>query len=83
MGPQRSELEELFRRAEHFANDTDFVAKLGVLKRTVAAGAGAAMVSDGYSADTVFVNTRWKGHLLGAQYSLNRDDYVNSAGERS
>jgi hypothetical protein len=80
VGPQLSELEQLFRRMEHFANYTDFVAKLGVLRPT---GAGAAVVSDRYSPDTVFVNTRWKGHLFGAQYSLNHNDYVNSAGQRS
>ncbi|KAK5660204.1 hypothetical protein OQA88_13677 [Cercophora sp. LCS_1] len=75
---QPSEPDDLFRRTEHFANGTDFVAGLGVLKPPVATDAGAAVVSNGYPANVVYVNNRWKGHLFGAQYSLNPDDYTGA-----
>ncbi|KAK4039112.1 hypothetical protein C8A01DRAFT_16875 [Parachaetomium inaequale] len=53
-------------RTEHFANNTDFVAKLGVLSDETGG-------DNGYS--NVFVNESWKGHLFGAQYSLDDGDY--------
>ena len=56
-------------RTEHFANKTDFVAKLGVLRPH---GGGA---NNGYS--NVFVNENWSGHLFGAQYSLDANDYTD------
>lgn len=53
---------------EHFANEKDFVAKLGVLNPNRGANSG-------YS--NIFINNRptWIGHLFGTQYSLNKDHY--------
>ncbi|KAL5373563.1 hypothetical protein DPSP01_012627 [Paraphaeosphaeria sporulosa] len=55
-------------RTEHFANDQDFVAKLGVLSSSRPADSG-------YS--NVFINDRptWIGHLFGTQYSLDPTHY--------
>jgi hypothetical protein len=66
LGPS---LDSYSRRTEHFANEGDFVAKLGVLRPR-----HAADVYDGYS--NVYVNPTWKGHLFGAQYSLDAGDYT-------
>ena len=80
-GGQRWPPGDLFCRTEHFANKTDFVAKLGVLRLRDATNTNVgAVASNGYSADTVFVNTSWKGHMFGAQYSLNPADYVGAQG---
>lgn len=73
VGGQRVVAKELFCRTEHFANETDFVAKLGVLRDGANPNAGAS--NNGYSEDNVFVNRTWKGHMFGAQYSLNPGDY--------
>jgi hypothetical protein len=56
---------------EHFANKTDFVAKLGVLH--------APSPDNGYVKTNVFINksSEWIGHLFGTQYSLDPDDYVS------
>lgn len=72
---------EYSRRTEHYANETDFVAKLGVLR--LQSKNNTDGVQNGYSDRTVFVNKTWKGHMFGAQYSLDKDDYVNAEGERS
>jgi hypothetical protein len=68
------------RRTEHFANRTDFVANLGVLRprdETHGNNAGGGDgTNDGYS--NVFVNENWKGHLFGAQYSLDARDYTRN-----
>jgi hypothetical protein len=57
-------------RTEHYANKEDFVAKLGVLSEN-------KPENSGYANDCIFVNEEkdWIGHLFGAQYSLNPDDY--------
>ncbi len=65
------ELWSYSRRTEHFANKTDFVARLGVLRPN----GGAVANANGYS--NVFVNENWKGHLFGAQYSLDANDYTD------
>jgi hypothetical protein len=59
------------KRTEHFANKTDFVAKLGVLSDETGGDSG-------YS--NVFVNETWKGHLFGAQYSLDANHYTGGNG---
>lgn len=50
---------------EHFANETDFVAKLGVMSKP------AKERSSGYDRKAVFVNSEqdWIGHVFGTQYS--------------
>lgn len=62
-------------RTEHFANQDDFVAKLGVLSTH-------RPVGDPLYGD-VFLNEKpeWSGHLFGAQYSLDAGDYND--GKRS
>jgi hypothetical protein len=69
------ELRSFARTTEHFANRADFVARLGVL------GPRKETVGDDNGYSNVFVNESWKGHLFGAQYSLDDDDYVE--GDRS
>ncbi|KAJ2892888.1 hypothetical protein MKZ38_009266 [Zalerion maritima] len=64
-------------RTEHFANEEDFVASLGVLRSYQALDDGDAQ-KRGYSSDVVFVNreSTWKnGHMFGAQYSLDPYHY--------
>ncbi|KAL9572086.1 hypothetical protein ACKAV7_003803 [Fusarium commune] len=61
-------------RTEHFANETDFVAKLGVLRAYRPPNSDPDI---GYSDESVFVNKEWRGHLFGSQYSLNPNDYRN------
>ncbi|KAH7157970.1 hypothetical protein B0J13DRAFT_650756 [Dactylonectria estremocensis] len=48
---------------EHFANEKDFVAQLGVLRH-----------SNDYQG-RIFINKTWTGHLFGSQYSLKAEDY--------
>ncbi|SPO06467.1 uncharacterized protein DNG_09157 [Cephalotrichum gorgonifer] len=55
---------------EHFANRTDFVAGLGVLRGT-----------NGYEGQRTFVNETWTGHLFGSQYSLEPGDYGVHGGD--
>lgn len=50
---------------EHYANNEDFVAKLGVI----------APRQQNYKGSRVFVNPYRKGHLFGIQYSLEKDMY--------
>ncbi|GLA32886.1 hypothetical protein AnigIFM63326_001531 [Aspergillus niger] len=59
--------------AEHFANVKDFVANLGVLRN------GARENYRG----TIFKNKNWTGHLFGAQYSLDPQDYEGDHPEGS
>ncbi|KAH6854063.1 hypothetical protein B0I37DRAFT_360974 [Chaetomium sp. MPI-CAGE-AT-0009] len=56
---------------EHFANETDFVAKLGVLSEH------KNQQDSGYEEECLFVNRGrdWIGHLFGTQYSLDYTDY--------
>lgn len=67
---------------EHFANERDFVAKLGVLRTTQQDD----LRNSGYMHErsSVFVNRGkdWVGHLFGTQYSLRMEDY-ESDGEPS
>ncbi|OJD32566.1 uncharacterized protein BKCO1_37000155 [Diplodia corticola] len=59
-------------RTEHFANEKDFVAKLGVLKDDK-----QSPTERGF--DNVFVNREkeWVGHLFGTQYSLKTEHYTD------
>ncbi|GLB03954.1 hypothetical protein AtubIFM57258_009669 [Aspergillus tubingensis] len=66
-------------RTEHFANDNDFVAKLGVLNESKSENSG-------YAPEHVFINEKedWaSGHLFGSQYSLDPDDYLNAGSKLS
>jgi hypothetical protein len=74
--PAVTPLESLVLRTEHFANQTDFVAKLGVLRAPMPPNTG-------YLAKSVFVNEKWRGHLFGSQYSLNPGDYKNYQNSKS
>lgn len=60
-------LSKLVLRTEHFANNKDFVASLGVL--------GNSVKEDDYG--IIFKNTTQSGHLFGAQYSLDEQAYEN------
>ncbi|KAK5744122.1 hypothetical protein LTR17_002152 [Elasticomyces elasticus] len=76
------EVHKNVKRTEHFANREDFVAKLGVLRF-------AGTLEDPYHCDDcanrtavhgqqlIFVNKERKGHLFGAQYCLDKDEYSN------
>jgi hypothetical protein len=64
-------LRSFSRSTEHFANRADFVAGLGVLRPQDEA------VGDDNGYSNVFVNENWKGHLFGAQYSLDANDYTD------
>ncbi|KAH9203686.1 hypothetical protein DL95DRAFT_439473 [Leptodontidium sp. 2 PMI_412] len=78
------QLSSYVRRTEHFANEKDFVAKLGVLNPHTRLG---------YGTDEIFVNKQpdWIGHLFGTQYSLDPNHYgdrdapagVNPTGQNS
>ncbi|KAL2165038.1 hypothetical protein VTH06DRAFT_334 [Thermothelomyces fergusii] len=61
---------------EHFANTSDFVAKLGVLSKH------KDRHNSGYESDSVFVNCEegWVGHLFGTQYSLEPRHYEAEGG---
>ncbi|KAJ9657330.1 hypothetical protein H2201_008234, partial [Coniosporium apollinis] len=63
-------------RTEHFANSVDFVAKLGVLSKSIPTDSGY---------DCVFINGKkdWIGHLFGSQYSLNPKDYGTKSRQKS
>lgn len=63
---------------EHFANRGDFVAKLGVLRERSRAGGNEddPGEKDGYPSEKVYINENWRGHLFGAQYSLDGEDYM-------
>ncbi|EXA32443.1 hypothetical protein FOVG_16364 [Fusarium oxysporum f. sp. pisi HDV247] len=60
---------------EHFANERDFVAALGVLRTNQE----EALRRAGYkhNRSSVFINRGedWVGHLFGTQYSLRMEDY--------
>ncbi|KAH8702783.1 hypothetical protein GQ44DRAFT_732727 [Phaeosphaeriaceae sp. PMI808] len=68
-----SQLSSYVRHTEHFANEKDFVAKLGVLNDHT---------RPGYGTDPVFVNKQpdWTGHLFGTQYSLDPSHYRDRDG---
>jgi hypothetical protein len=80
--PAVTPLESLVLRTEHFANKTDFVAKLGVLR---AYDPPNSDPNTGYPDESVFINRKeeWKGHLFGSQYSLNSHDYRDHQGPES
>src|ERR1700761_6281454 len=65
-------------RTEHFANEADFVAKLGVLS-------DKNPLKSGYTDDCVFTNRQagWDGHLFGTQYSLHPAHYVEENGQNT
>jgi hypothetical protein len=75
------------KHTEHFANKEDFVAKLGVLRsgetRELAPSTNqepyhcedCAARTEGHPLQLIFVNENRKGHLFGAQYSLNEKEY--------
>ncbi|KAM0715715.1 hypothetical protein Q7P37_009215 [Cladosporium fusiforme] len=73
-GDHRS-LVHYVHQTEHFANTEDFVAKLGVLRNEVDEGRYGAIFEN--------AEPEWFGHLFGAQYSLDPNDYVSRHGERS
>ncbi|KAK3305596.1 uncharacterized protein B0T15DRAFT_555878 [Chaetomium strumarium] len=57
---------------EHFAHATDFVARLGVMRH----GRGTqGAITSGYNAESVFRSKDGRGHLFGAHYSLDKEDY--------
>jgi hypothetical protein len=64
-------LSDFVLRTEHFANKTDFVAKLGVLSESV----------DGERYGMVFENPTQAGHLFGAQYSLDKQAYPENSAD--
>jgi hypothetical protein len=77
---QHRPLHEYVNHTEHFANEGDFVAKLGVLRAYQAEGTGYMDVVDLNTSNSyTFVNRNpdWIGHLFGSQYSLNGDNYTN------
>jgi hypothetical protein len=65
-------------RTEHFANEGDFVAKLGVLSKNKPRNSG-------YANDCVFINRQpgWVGHLFGTQYSLHPAHYTDGNGQNT
>src|SRR6202000_2924568 len=87
------EVHRYVKHTEHFANKEDFVAKLGVLRsgetRELAPGTfqdpyhcdDCADAKGGHPQQLIFVNEKRRGHLFGAQYCLNPNEYSN--GERS
>ncbi|KAL4812444.1 hypothetical protein BDW67DRAFT_170006 [Aspergillus spinulosporus] len=56
-------------KTEHFANERDFVAQLGVLSEDM-----------DYGPEPIFKNNNeaWIGHFFGTQYSLNPEHYTNA-----
>jgi len=68
-------LSQFVNHTEHFANEMDFVAKLGVVS-------GYQLPETGYmdhQGSQTFVNNGqdWVGHLFGTQYSLRQSHYRN------
>ncbi|KAJ9413161.1 hypothetical protein FOXG_16743 [Fusarium oxysporum f. sp. lycopersici 4287] len=80
-GGNRIPLCERVNWTEHFANERDFVAQLGVLSTDQE----DALRDLGYIHDrsSLFINRGqdWIGHLFGTQYSLRSEEYVD--GNRS
>jgi hypothetical protein len=68
-----SHLSSHVRCTEHFANEEDFVARLGVLSSSMPPNSG-------YS--NIFINRdrACTGHLFGTQYSLDQGHYVDIDG---
>lgn len=64
--PEKQMLSGFVLRTEHFANERDFVAKLGVL--------GGSGDKERYG--MIFKNPNQAGHLFGAQYSLEERAYA-------
>ncbi|EWY80788.1 hypothetical protein FOYG_16710 [Fusarium oxysporum NRRL 32931] len=66
---------EHVNHTEHFANERDFVAALGVLRNNQE----EALRQAGYihNRSSLFINggEDWVGHLFGTQYSLRKEDY--------
>ncbi|EWZ49098.1 hypothetical protein BFJ63_vAg12005 [Fusarium oxysporum f. sp. narcissi] len=66
---------EHVNHTEHFANERDFVAALGVLRNNQE----EALRQAGYihNRSSLFINRGedWVGHLFGTQYSLRKEDY--------
>jgi hypothetical protein len=64
-------LSDFVLRTEHFANEKDFVAKLGVLAESV----------DRERYGMIFKNPTQAGHLFGAQYSLDKQAYPENSAD--
>jgi len=58
-------------RTEHYANEKDFVAKLGVLRES----------GDKERCRIIFKNPKQAGHLFGAQYSLDEQAYPENGAD--
>ncbi|CAI6089410.1 unnamed protein product [Clonostachys chloroleuca] len=86
---QKIRLCEYVKHTEHFANEKDFVARLGVLRTDRAVDRDDRLRRLGYLHDTLHDNSLlftnrsedWIGHLFGTQYSLRAQEYVD--GNRS
>jgi hypothetical protein len=70
------QLSSFVLRTDHFANEADFVTKLGVLSVKM-------LENRGYAPERLFINKKedWIGHLFGTQYSLDSNDYTGTEGE--
>jgi hypothetical protein len=81
-GGDRIRLCEHVNYTEHFANQRDFVAQLGVLRTAEP----DALRELGYlhEKSSLFINSHrdWIGHLFGTQYSLRSQQYVDGDGSR-
>ncbi|CAG8704727.1 8374_t:CDS:2, partial [Racocetra fulgida] len=56
----------LIKCIEHYANEDDFIAKMGVLRE----------ICNPRFHGKVFINKNARGHLFNRYYSLNPDDYI-------
>ncbi|KAJ3454682.1 hypothetical protein MRS44_013282 [Fusarium solani] len=82
VGGNRIPLCEHVNYTEHFANERDFVARLGVLrtdKKDVLRDRGYL-----HAKSSLFINRGgdWIGHLFGTQYSLRAQEYVDGNSSR-
>ena len=73
-------LSQYVNHTEHFANERDFVAKLGVVR-------GYQSLDTGFmdhQGSLTFINRgqEWIGHLFGTQYSLRPQHYGNGNNSR-
>jgi hypothetical protein len=75
----RIRLCEYVQHTEHFANERDFVARLGVLKSTEEGDLRDLGYLDENQNSLLFINRNrdWIGHLFGTQYSLRAQEYVD------
>jgi hypothetical protein len=81
---KRIRLCEYVKHTEHFANERDFVARLGVLKSTEEGDLRNLGYLDENENSFLFINRNsdWIGHLFGAQYSLRAQEYVDGNASR-